>query len=491
VTAAAGPSPLGSVRRRLLAGGAWAVGGQLATAVLGLPTGFVLARLLTPSDMGNFVLALSLAWFGTTVGCVGLNQVMVRFVAESLATGRPERAGRVVRLVFRLGVPGAATSGLLYAAFGGAFEERVFDAPVLVALTGLVACWIVALCLQSLVADAFRGWGDLRRASLFGGPLATALLLGGLATLWAVDGRAELGDVLVLLAGSVLASCLAGGWALRRKLRTLPAGTGKEPDATTNGSDATTNGSDASDTSDGVRAARVLRIALPLLVSNVSLIAFSQADLWIMGAFRPKQEVAVYGVISRVVAVVAAPNVILSAVMPPLVAELYARGRRRELERVLRTTATAAAVPSLAATVVFVVAGGPLLGIVYGGFYGQGAFALALLSLGQLATVWFGSCGIALVMSGHHQLMLALSIATGVLTVAAELAVVRSTGIVGVAAASAAGIALLHVATWAVVRARTGVRTHAAPSALPELLQRALERPGPPESAREAVHDGA
>jgi O-antigen/teichoic acid export membrane protein len=210
-----------------------------------------------------------------------------------------------------------------------------------------------------------------------------------------------------------------------------------------------------------------------------------------MGAFRPKQEVAVYGVISRVVAVVAAPNVILSAVMPPLVAELYARGRRRELERVLRTTATAAAVPSLAATVVFVVAGGPLLGIVYGGFYGQGAFALALLSLGQLATVWFGSCGIALVMSGHHQLMLALSIATGVLTVAAELAVVRSTGIVGVAAASAAGIALLHVATWAVVRARTGVRTHAAPSALPELLQRALERPGPPESAREAVHDGA
>jgi O-antigen/teichoic acid export membrane protein len=467
--------PPGSIRRRLLSGGAWAVGGQLATAVTGLPTGFVLARLLTPPDMGNFVLALSVAWFGTTVGCVGLNQVMVRFVAESLGTGRPRRAGQVVRLVFRLGLPGAAASGLLYAGFGGTLEGRVFDAPALVALTGLIACWIVALALQSLVADAFRGWGDLRRASLFGGPLAAALLLGGLATLWALDGRAELGEVLALSAGSVLASCLAGGWALRRRLQALPAGPEDDPD------------------DDGVAAARVLRVALPLLASNLSLIAFSQADLWILGAFRPKHEVATYGVVSRVVAVVGVPNVILSAVMPPLVAELYAQGRRPELERVLRATATAAALPSLAVTAVLAAAGGPLLGIVYGGFYRQGALVLALLSLGQLATVWFGSCGIALVMSGQHQLMLALCTATGVLTIAAELALVGPAGIVGVAAASAAGIALLHAATWAVVRARTGVWTHAAPAALPGLLAGArarvrARRPGP---AREGVHDGA
>jgi hypothetical protein len=127
------------------------------------------------------------------------------------------------------------------------------------------------------------------------------------------------------------------------------------------------------------------------------------------------------------------PNVILSAVMPPLVAELYAQGRRPELERVLRATATAAALPSLAVTAVLAAAGGPLLGIVYGGFYRQGALVLALLSLGQLATVWFGSCGIALVMSGQHQLMLALCTATGVLTIAAELALVGPAGIVGVA----------------------------------------------------------
>ncbi len=464
----AGPAPPPSIRRRLLAGGAWVVAGRLATAVTGLPTGFVLARLLTPTDMGNFVLALSVAWFGTTVACIGLNQVMVRFVAEALGTDRPARARRVVRLVFRLGVPGAAGCGLLYAAFGGALERRVFDAPALVALTGLVACWTVALALQSLVADAFRGLGDLRRASLFGGPLAAALLLAGLVALWALTGRAGLGEVVGLSTGSVVVGCLAGGWTLARRLRALPA---EDPPG-----------------GGPVAATGVLRVALPLLLSNLSLIAFSQADLWVMGAFRPKREVALYGVVSRVVTVVSVPNVVLGAVIPPVVAELYAQGRRRELERVLRTAATAATLPAAAVAAAFLLAGGPLLGMVYGGFYRHGALVLALASLGQLATVWFGSCGIALVMTGHHQLMLALNVATGVLTIGVELAVVRSAGVVGVAAASAAGIVLLHVATWAVVRARTGVWTHAAPASLPGMLRLALGRP---TGAGEAVHDGA
>ena len=430
-------APARSMRRRLLTGGSWALAGRLVTTLA--PTSLLVARLLRPAAFGQWLLATSLVSFATIVGPLGGNHAAVRLVAESLGTGRPARARRALGVVLRLGLAGTAATGLLYALAGPPLARRVFDAPGLAAVTGLLVVWIVAAALQGLLADALLGFDDLRGASVFNGALATALLLGCLAVLLLRGARVGLATVAALTVAGLAASCAGAALTLRRRLAALPA----QPAA-----------------ADRVGAPTVLGIAVPLLLGNAILLGLSQADLWIVGAFRPGGEVAVYGVAVRMVSLVGVPQVILSAVLLSVVAELYAQGRRAELERILRGTAAVAGVPALLMLLALTVAGGPLLGTVYGGFYRAAALPLALLSLGRLVSIWSGFCGLALVMTGHQSLMLWLSVAVGVVTVAGELLAVRAGGITAVALAAAAGATLLNLAAWVAARLTTGMWTH-------------------------------
>lgn len=437
------PAPISLIKRRLLSGGAWAFAGQVVVLLTGVPGSFFLARLLSPAALGNYFLALSIVAFGAIAGSLGLNQVLVRFVAGNLATRRQTQARRVLRIVFSIGVPYAAAVGIVYVLVGDLVARDLFKSAGLGAVTALIGCWIVAVSVQTLLSDGFRGFNDLRSATIFGNPLAAIALLIGLAVLWSFKHTASLSNIVMLAVMSVVGSCLAGAWLLRRKTVALPRSFRSE------------DGGDSQ-----VHHVQLLRVALPLLAANLIQGVFGQSDLWIVGSFRPKPDVAIYGVAFRAVALVGVPGLVLGAVLLPVVAEMYAQNRKEELQRVLRGSATAVGFPVLVIMIGFILAGGPLLGAVYGSYYEQGGLILAILSLSHLGVISFGSCGLALVMSGHEKLILLISVSTGVVTIAAEFILVQSNGLVGVAAASAGGTVLLYLATWLAVRATSGIWTH-------------------------------
>ncbi len=445
-------TPLSSLKRRLLTGGVWAFGGRIVMVFTGLLSSAMLARLLSPQDMGNYFLAFSVVSLGAVVGSVGLPQVAVRFVAESLGTDRTARARYTVAAVLRLGLLGAIGAGLMYAVFGGAIGRGLFGAPALGALTGLIAAWIVALTLQNLLAETLRGFHDIRRATVFGGLVTAVLLVGCLGLLWWFDGQARLSTVLLLVIACTLSSTLLAGWTLHRKVISLPAARGLAGE-------------------NRISPGEVLRVAWPLLVTNIALFALAQADLWIVGAFRPQQEVAIYGAAARVVALVGMPLLAVNAVLPPVIAEMYAQDKKRELERALRGVATLAGIPAFLAVAVFALAGQQLLGLVYGDYYREGATVLTLLSLGRLANTWAGACGLTLVMSGHQALLMAVTGVCGILTVSLALFAAGPYGTTGVAVAAAGGLALQNVSMWLAVRLTTGIWTHISLTALPELAR--------------------
>jgi O-antigen/teichoic acid export membrane protein len=181
-----------------------------------------------------------------------------------------------------------------------------------------------------------------------------------------------------------------------------------------------------------------------------------------VGVFRPQTEVAIYGAAAKLVILVAIPLQIINAVVPPLIAEMYAQGKRQELERTLRLAATVSGVPAFLALAAFLVLGAPLLALIYGDYYSAAWTVLALLSLGQLVNVWVGSCGMVLTMTGHQVTMMVLMVISGGLTVAAGLLVVGRYGATGVAAATAGGIALQQILLWLAARSSAGIWTHVA-----------------------------
>lgn len=445
------------MRSRLLSGSAWALGGKVGASVIGLATNAILARMLSPQELGAYFLALSVVSFGAIIGCLGLNRSAVRFVAEALGLEHRDRARRIVILVLGVGALGALVSGGLYLLIGPLVAERLFGSPALVAVTGLVAGWIALSTVQELFAETFRGFHDIRLATLFGG-VATGgnsagivmrvILISALVLIWLLGGESSLTTVMLVMVGSASVSALMSALALRVRVR--PVGSPRS------------GGGEAS-----VR--ELILVSAPLFVNNVVVFFLTQSDLWIVGAFGSGEEVAIYGAASRFVALVTMPLLVVNAVLPPVIAEMYARGERQRLEGILRPFATLAGIPSVIALALFALAGGPILGLVYGEFYAGGALVLALLSLGKLAFVVSGSCGLTLQMTGNQTLIMWISILSGVLFFAGAIWAVQAYGAAGVAAVSAASVIFQSFLMVLAARWKTGIWTQVNLSVSPVL----------------------
>lgn len=448
-----------TLRRRLLSGGVWAFAGKVFTALTQLVATALLARLLTPRDMGTYFLAYSVVTVGSMMGTAGVGQAGVRFVAQSIGLKQYGQIRRVVGMVVAVGLLGSSGVGLAYLLLGPLVGRELFSAPALVAATGLVAGWIMVTSLQYLLAETFRGFHDIRLTFVFGGSvsgggfLAGTIVIVGLSLLLFLRGQSTLSFVMSLAAVSGLTSALLAGWALRRKMASLPQDDSHQP----------------------VALGGLLRVAGPLLVTQLTVAALAQSDIWLLGAFRPQDEVAVYGAAARVVLLVAMPLQMTNVVVEPLIAEMYAQGRKQALERVVRAAGTLAGFPALLGVAGLMLLGGPILGLLYGEYYREGATVLAILSLGQLVKVWTGPCQATLGMSGHQSILMFITAIFAAITISAGLAVVARYGATGVAVTAAGGIALQNLSAWLVARFTTGMWTHIWPTSLRRLLREALK----------------
>jgi O-antigen/teichoic acid export membrane protein len=438
-----------SIRQRFLRGSAWVLAGKGLAIVLQVLVNAFLARLLGPGQLGGYFLVFSIASFGGTVSILGMERAVVRLVAAALGTGQPGRARAAVRTVWMFGVFGTATmASVLILGFGRFLANHVFHSPVVGGVMVFAAGWLVATGLQTLLAETYRGFQRFLAATIVDGLVAYGLGATVFAVLFLLKAHPTLGQVVVLSMSFTSGTLLVGGLILSRRVVRLQ-GPGH------------------------VDRREVWSLAWPLLVVNLtSFMVGTGVDLFVVGAFRPRTDVALYGAASRLVFFLATPFIIVSQVVPPIIAELWAQGKKKELEHSLRSIATLAGLPAAMLLLTFLFFGGHILGAIFGHFYRQGALVLAILSVARLVAVGTGSCGAALMMTGHQRDMMNLSLFAGVLSVGSEILLAPHFGIVGVAVATALAQTLQNVLMLIFARKRLGIWTHAELSLRPvkELL---------------------
>lgn len=419
------------------------LGGRVAFLGAGLASGLLLTRLLPPSEVGTYLLAFSIVTVGASLATLGLPQVVMRLLAENLGTGRPARARDAAVATYQVGALGAVVVGLVYVTV-----LRAAGAPSPVGLSSIAlmtAVWMAVLGLQSLVAEGHRGFSDVRTAAVFGGPLAAVLFTCSLGVLWVADLRLGLAALVWVTVACIVVSTAFPAARLRRRVLALPR---------TGHAERT------------IGARELLTIGGPLLVTSLVLLGGSQADLWVVAALRPDADLAVYGVAVRTATLVGFPLFVAAAVLAPVVARMYAQGQLRPLERLLRVSATVASAPALLLTVVFLVVGSPLLGAAYGDFYRRGTVVLALLSIGQLANVGAGVCGVLLAVTGHQRVLMVVTAVVGACTVALVVGLTLVYGIVGAATGACLGLVAQNAGMVLAARRSTGVWTHGSTAAL-------------------------
>ncbi len=312
-----------AIRRRVVRGSMTVFVGMVAGTILTLVFNAMLARMVSHTTLGAYFLVFSMVMIATTIAQLGLDKTVVRFIAAARATGQLGRVRRTVAVVFAVGAAASlAIAVVLMLGLGHYLAVSVYDSQAVAGVIGLAAAWIVVNTLLSLTAETFRGFKQFWPATLYSGLAVDILLVVGFGALWIAGVRPTLAQAVGVTAVATGLALVAGVFALWRRVAPL-AGEGTT----------------------GVW--EVTAVSLPLLVTSLANFAVGTGiDLWVVGHFSSTSDVALYGAASRLVFFVATPLIVVSQVVPPIIAELHAKGERGQLERTLRSVSTVAGLPA-------------------------------------------------------------------------------------------------------------------------------------------------
>lgn len=428
------------MRKGLLVGGAWALGGKLVTVAGAFLINVLLTRILTPTEMGVYFLAFSLASVAAFIAQLGMPQTAVRLVAKYAGQMNMGAVRSVVRrMLIHVCIFLSLIVAFLMGGLGKLIANNVMHSPLLSSLIIITSLWVIPIVIQTLLGEVFRGLNDIRLAALFsgnntgGGIFSVLLLLLVLSISWLLHEQLSIKTVLLISLGC---SSIGAIMALLIARQTLGAAT-----------------------KDELVHEKLLEGGGQILAINLASWAISQSDIWFIGAHYSELEVSYYAAASKLALLIPFALLVVNSVISPMISNLYYLGKKVELEHLLRKSAWLSTIPAIVMVLIYSIWGQDLLGIFFGGHYRDGGRVLIVLSVGLLINVLTGSCGMTMLMTGHSKPLMWIVILSTIITLLV-LASIASYGVVWVASGIAFGQCLHSVSTWLYVRRKMEIWTH-------------------------------
>lgn len=437
-----------NLKQSMIEGGLWAAGGRLVAIVGAFVLNLVLARSLTPDDYGVYFVATSTMIILATVGSVGMNRVAVRFVAARKALGEWDEVRAVV---WRCLATVLLATMLLCVAFHFAapwFFNRVLEMPGAVAFGGLMVLWLLFSTIQRQLAETFRGLNDIRGATLFGGLrnngiLNSLVMSCAVLVLW-MSGAMTLAAAFVTTVCASLLVVVVASWTLWRRLQATRGHA--RPVA-------------ASASSEGWSTKRALVEGWPLWLASLLAVSRAQGNGWFAAGFDSAENVALFAIAERSALLVTAPLTIVVLLLPPVVAELHARGEIERVGRVVQAVGGLASLPCIVILALIVLAGRPVLGMLFGEHYEAAHTMLVILCFGQVVNMATGAWQVVLAMTGFRHQVLRVSMCAAAVQFSCSIVGGYYAGVLGVAIGASAGAVAGNVLGLVVVRKHLGIWT--------------------------------
>lgn len=423
---------------------------MLVVAIGGLALNVLLARLLSPAEVGAYFLITSIVFIGALFAQLGIHHAIVPLIASGLEASGISPVGERVRAAFLAVSASSVLVGVIYFLLVGDWlGKTVFESPLVATVSGLAAVWIGLRALQTLISQVLRGYHRIAQASVFEGALTSVLVVLAVALVWWWRGQSDINEVLIIMLISTTASVVAGMWAVK-------------------------SACSETECRGGYDMRLVMRASLPLFIVSIAVPGIAEAHLWVLGSSASVEAVAVYGAAYRVAKVVVIPLLIVNSVIPPMIAQFLARNNMRDTrdtERVLRSSAAAAGVPAVIIVGLFALAGEPFLRVLYGDYYAQGAGVLLILVAAQAVNALTGSPGVLLIAAGRQTVVMKIGLFSGLAGLTFSIVSVGSMGYVGIACGVALGMVSHNVTMWVYCWNKMHIRTHMGLSALREVAR--------------------
>ena len=415
---------------------------MLGVKLVGAAAGYALAWWVSRHEgaaaYGRFELALTVLTIGALAARLGLDGVLVKWLAATTVQGRVDLQRRLTvrALVVSVGMAGVL-SGLLMAGLDVRLTSWLGDSGM-AELWPAVAAHIPVMAFWGMAAEGLRGLSRMRSYAL----LQPGMVMAGAVALLV------LGDMNVMQAyvSSLAASALLGSVLLATA---LPRKAGGE-----SGPQAAADGVAGAVGEYGWRA--MFATGWPMLLSSAMFLVMSWTDTLLVGHFLEEDQVGIYRVAFRMAAVVTLVQAAVNSYAAPLFAERHASGDRAGLRAALRQTTRLNVAFSVPAFGVLVAVPAWWMGW-FGEAFEAGATCLVWLAAGQVVNALCGPVMYLLNMTGHERPAQRIVWVAALGNLGLNLWAIPRFGIEGAAVATALSMALWNVAAAVAVKRLLGL----------------------------------
>lgn len=201
-----------------------------------------------------------------------------------------------------------------------------------------------------------------------------------------------------------------------------------------------------------------LKVSVSFLLLDVLYVLFARLDIFILGIYRTNSEIGFYNIVSKISDLCAFSLMMVNFVLAPVIAGLIANKERFELQKLITRSARIVLLISLPVFIFLIIFRTWILAI-FRIHSPEAEKALVILCGGQFVSIFCGSVGLLLVMSGNQVeaiKSIVLAIVVGILL---NLILVPIYGIIGTATSSAISLVVWNLLMYIFVRRKLFLHT--------------------------------
>ncbi|NKB37203.1 MAG: oligosaccharide flippase family protein [Gammaproteobacteria bacterium] len=417
-------------------------GGIVFARTIGFFAGIIIsaliARFVTPAEMGNYFLILNLAGLFSILSHFGTPNVLLKHSADAISSGKNGMIWTLLIRILVLALLSSITISILLWFFDDVIFRSILNNHELSTFTNYLIFWFVTLGFQAIFTELLRAHKKFFLAACVKSPLSSTLTI-TFITLFYFLSEIDLSLVLIISAAAPLASSVIAFFFYYFQLSAEKR---------------------VNDSSADIQTIQLVKDSFPMLIVGIGAYIGSHSDIWLISFFTDSTQVAYYGAAARLVILAGVTLTIANGVLPPFIAELRQSGDHQQLELLLRKVASIAAIPSVLAMLLFIFLSSEILSFVYGAQYEYAGYILVILSFGQLSSVLVGSCGYVLIMFGKNKLLMSITVVTTSISLLSTFILTHYfDGMTAVALAFTGGKIVNQILTLLCCKKYTGINT--------------------------------
>lgn len=408
---------------------------QIANTALGLLLAVVLARVLGLEHFGIYAFCMSVAQVLTIPAMLGGRNLLVREVAAYQAKGEYHFLRGLVIRFRQVSLLASILLALIAAGIGYILYQ---GSPMLPPFLLAVALIPISTAMQ-LQEAALRGL----RHVLLGQAVLTvrpALVIAIVAILLMTDKRwaAEVALSVQLAASAILVTTTFFLLA-----RLLP--------------------SEAKNAQPAFETSQWAKAALPFFFASGMQILNVETPVLLLGILQTPEAVGLFRVAQRGALLVPFGLQAVNVAMAPTVAELFTKGERQRLQRMISKSIMAVLAFALPVSLGLILGGRWIIPLVFGQEYTPAYLPLVILSLGQLVNAGMGSVGVILNMAGLARFTVRGATIATIASVMLNLALIPFFGALGAAISASTSLIIWNLLLSIWLYRETGIVSTISP----------------------------